>query len=220
MFRIKICGITTTKDSQLIALAGADAVGLNFFPDSSRYLAPDAAEKIAATIPPKLQRVGVFVNASNEFIQQTAANLALNYVQLHGDEPPGAIASLTMPVIKAFRLGEAGAEPIASYLAECRSLGTLPAAILVDASRPGQFGGTGETVDWKEVRALKERLGEIPLVLAGGLTPFNVSEAIATAHPDAVDVASGVEGKTGSKDLMLVRAFVTSARKAFDMGPK
>lgn len=221
MFRIKICGITTTKDAQLIALAGADAVGLNFFSESSRYLAPELADKVAAAIPQKLLRVGVFVNSPIEFIQETSTRLALNYIQLHGDEPPETVAAMkSLPVVKAFRLGEASPESITKFLGDCRSLGTTPAGVLVDASKPGQFGGTGEKVDWKEVQSLKERLSGIPLVLAGGLTPFNVAEAIATAKPDAVDVASGVESKAGSKDLMLVRAFVTAANKAFGAIPK
>jgi phosphoribosylanthranilate isomerase len=221
LFRIKICGVKTAKDAQLIALAGADAVGLNFYPESSRYLDPIEAEKIAATIPAKLLRVGVFVNAPLEFIVEAAGRLALNWIQLHGEEPPSAIAALpALPILKAFRLTEAGAEPVASYLAKCREIGCLPKAVLIDANRPGQLGGTGETIDWNEVRSLKAVLGEIPLVLAGGLTPFNVAEAIATAQPDAVDVASGVESKPGSKDLMLVRAFVTSAKKAFGLPAK
>ncbi len=221
MFRIKICGVTSAKDAQLIALAGADAIGLNFFPNSPRYVEPVAAEKIAAFIAPKLARVGVFVNSPVEQIQETVARLKLDWIQLHGDEPPETIAALVgHSVLKAFRIGADGWEAAASFLSKCREQGALPSAVLLDAAQPGEFGGTGHTIDWTAVGAARSILSGLPLVLAGGLTPFNVADAISIAKPDAVDVASGVESKAGAKDLMLIRAFVTGAKKAFDTETK
>jgi phosphoribosylanthranilate isomerase len=162
----------------------------------------------------------VFVNSSAEAIEETAQRLKLDWVQLHGDEPPELLATLAgRSVLKAFRMGEGGWSPIDAYLADCQQRGCKPAAILVDAAQPGEFGGTGQTIDWKLIAEGRSHLAGIPLVLAGGLTPFNVTEAISTARPNAVDVASGVESKPGVKDLMLIRAFITSAKKALDAHP-
>lgn len=217
MFRIKICGVTSAKDAQLIALAGADAIGLNFYPSSPRYVEPVAAEKIAAMISPKLARVGVFVNCPIEFMRETAARIKLDWIQLHGDETPEIISALAgSAVLKVFRINAAGWEPAEIFLKECRERDAFPSAILLDAAQPGEFGGTGQTIDWNTIAAHRPVLSGLPLVLAGGLTPFNVVDAISVVKPDAVDVASGVESKPGTKDLMLIRAFVTSAKKAFD----
>jgi phosphoribosylanthranilate isomerase len=217
LFRIKICGVTSPKDAQLIALAGADAVGLNFFADSSRYVEADVAQKIATVVPPSVARVGVFVNSPAGVLRDTTERLKLDWIQLHGDETPELIAEIGgQRVVKAFRIGESGWDEAVAFLARCKELGSLPAAVLLDASQPGEYGGTGKTIDWQSVADNRPRLFGLPIVLAGGLTPFNVTEAIATARPDAVDVASGVESKSGSKDLMLIRAFVTSAKKALD----
>jgi phosphoribosylanthranilate isomerase len=220
LFRIKICGVTSAKDAQLIALAGADAIGLNFYPESPRYVDPSAADKIAAAISPKLARVGVFVNSSVETIKETADRLQLNWVQLHGNEPPEMIAALAgHSVLKAFRIGADGWDAAQRFLDECRARGAIPSAVLLDAAVPGEYGGTGRTIDWQSVAAARSKLAGLPIVLAGGLTPFNVGEAITTAKPDAVDVASGVESKSGAKDLILIRAFVTAAKKTFDADP-
>jgi phosphoribosylanthranilate isomerase len=217
LFRIKICGVTSAKDAQLIALAGADAIGLNFYPGSPRYLDPTAAEKVVATISPKLARVGVFVNSPVEFIQEMASRLKLDWVQLHGDETPATVSALAgTAVLQAFRIGADGWDAADRFLKECRERGAVPAAALLDAAKPGEFGGTGQTIDWTTVASWRPIFAGIPLVLAGGLTPFNVVDAITMVKPNAVDVASGVESKPGTKDLMLIRAFVTSAKKAFD----
>lgn len=217
MFRIKICGVTTAKDAQLIALAGADAIGLNFYPGSARYVDPSSAQKIAAVISPKLARVGVFVNGEAESILETANQLKLDWIQLHGDESPEFLEKLRgRSVLKAFRLGEEGWTGIDQFLQECKQRGVLPSAILVDSAPPGEFGGSGQTLDWNLVQAGQSVLAGLPLVLAGGLTPFNVTDAITAVKPAAVDVASGVESKPGVKDLMLIRAFITSAKKAFE----
>jgi phosphoribosylanthranilate isomerase len=217
LFRIKICGVTSAKDAQLIALAGADAIGLNFYPESPRYIEPTEAEKFATTISPKLARVGVFVNSPPEFMRETASRLKLDFLQLHGDEAVETISQLEgHSVIKVFRMHQGGWEAAESFLNACRERGCAPAAVLIDAAQPGEYGGTGQTIDWTTVPPGRAILGGLPLVLAGGLTPFNVVDAITIARPDAVDVASGVESKPGTKDLMLIRAFVTSAKKAFE----
>lgn len=217
MFRIKICGVTTAKDAQLIALAGADAIGLNFHPASARYVDPAAAQKIAAVISPKLARVGVFVNSSAESILELADLLKLDWIQLHGDEPPEFLDKLKgRSILKAFRIAQDGWSHVDRFLQECKQRGVLPSAVLVDSAPPGEFGGSGQTLDWNEIQTGQSVLSGLPLVLAGGLTPFNVTDAISLVKPAAVDVASGVESKPGIKDLMLIRAFITSAKKAFD----
>jgi phosphoribosylanthranilate isomerase len=203
------------KDAQLAALAGADAVGLNFYDQSPRHVDLEEAERIVKVLPPRVTKVGVFVNALADDITRIAGQLRLDMVQLHGDEPPEMLARLTdRPVLRAFRVGENGVASIEQYLEQCAAT-HRPAAILVDASHGYLYGGTGKTVDWQSLAAQRARLQGLPLILAGGLTPFNVAEAIALVQPDAVDTASGVESEQGHKDPILVRAFVTSARRAF-----
>ena len=221
MFRIKICGITRPVDARIVALAGADAIGLNFFPDSTRYVDLAAAAKIIGDLRGPIAKVGVFVNSPIKSVQLTADELKLDWVQLHGDEPPDSIGQLSgRQVLKAFRVGEQGLQPVAAYLDECQRLGRLPDAVLIDGFQEGQYGGTGVTTDWQTLSSERELLRGLPVVLAGGLTPFNVAQAIAVSRAAAVDTASGVESKAGLKDAMLIRAFVNSSRKAFaEMGP-
>jgi phosphoribosylanthranilate isomerase len=215
LYQIKICGITRIPDAQVVALAGADAAGINFYPESKRYVAFELAEKIAKVLSGRVHCSGVFVNASADEIRQAAEALKLDAIQLHGDEPPEFLTEFPdQQIVKAFRFGERGIEEVGAYLEQCRVAGKVPDAVLVDACRPGEYGGTGEQPDWSVVAGLRETLGEVPMVLAGGLTAFNVAEAIAATRCNAVDVASGVESKPGQKDPMLVRAFVNSARKA------
>ena len=183
LFKIKICGINTVKDAQLVGLAGADAVGLNFYEDSPRHVDVETAEKLVATLRTTVKRVGLFVNSAVDEINRIAELLQLDYVQLHGDEPPEMLAELSeRPILRAFRFGDLGADEIARFLEACGS-GRRPDAILVDAAKPGEFGGTGEVADWNAVAGAKAVLEGIPLVLAGGLTPFNVAEAIAKVRP-------------------------------------
>jgi phosphoribosylanthranilate isomerase len=214
VFKIKICGIRRDEDLPHVAAAGADAVGLNFYQKSKRYLAADDAARVAAAVPSGIARVGVFVNAPVDAILTAAENFQLDYIQLHGDEPPETIAALEWPVIRAFQFGVAGWSPIKHYLSECNERGVLPAAVMIDALAPaGQFGGTGTTADWQSLVDWRSHI-DLPLVLAGGLRPDNVAEAIALVRPTAVDTASGVESPDGFKDPALIRAFVTTARTA------
>jgi len=224
LFKIKICGITSPKDAQLVALAGADAIGLNFYEASARHVTLEAAQKIAAVTPARVKKVGVFVNAPVPGITEAVEALKLDCIQLHGDEPPDLLLALpNVSIIKAFRFGEQAAAEVPAYINACQS-GRQPEAFLVDAHKAGEYGGTGETVDWSLLAASKQVFGDAPLILAGGLTPFNVEEAILAVRPAGVDTASGVESKPGSKDPLLVRAFVNAAKKAFQRleqsGPK
>jgi phosphoribosylanthranilate isomerase len=271
LFRVKICGITDLGDALACSQAGADALGFNFCATSPRCLTFERASEICRSLPPEVARVGVFVNESAERIGYLAEQLRLDWVQLHGDEPPDFLAQLAAKmgqapdihdpapvpfsqhhfrVLRAFRLREPGFQGVSGYLEDCQRLGTLPAAVLVDAYHAGAYGGTGKTVNWISVSAFARRLslthdGEdleralsgvrdiaggfagrdlaapildqpLPLVLAGGLRPDNVAEAIRIVRPAAVDTASGVETAPGRKDARLVREFVEQARSAFD----
>ncbi|MCY2993248.1 MAG: phosphoribosylanthranilate isomerase [Planctomycetota bacterium] len=216
LFRIKICGITSVADAILAAESGADAVGLNFFPRSPRCVSPELARSIARALPPSVRKVGVFVNSPAEDVLRTAESVGLDLLQVHGDETPEDLCRLgSWPLLRAFRLDSSGLGPVLGYLDHGRELGRLPEAILVDAFRPGAYGGTGTVADWKLVRDLGSRLAELPVVLAGGLTPANVAAAIAAAAPAAVDTASGVESSPGHKEAVLVRQFVQRALAAF-----
>jgi len=215
MFRIKICGITTPDDARMVAAAGADAVGLNFYARSPRSIGLDTARQIIDALPSGVVRVGLFVNSGSEDVCRTFDRLGLNLIQLHGDEPPKYLAELSVrPVMRAFRLDEAGLEPVIAYLQQCRGLSCLPRLVLLDAHQKGIYGGTGRVADWATVALYAGERRLPPLVLAGGLTPDNVAQAIRTARPAAVDTASGVETNPGCKDPGLVGAFVRAAREA------
>ena len=203
-------------------LAGADAVGLNFYEQSKRCVSLELADQIVKHVPSHVAKVGLFVNSSIEEILEIDERLQLDYIQLHGDEPAAVIAELARrPVVKAFRCGRSKFAQIGTYLSECRNCGHLPAAILIDAHQPGLYGGTGKVVDWKLVVDARESFAGIPVVLAGGLTPFNVAEAISVVSPVGVDTASGVESKPGHPDPLLLRAFVVASKQAFsNLGPE
>lgn len=216
MFRVKICGIQSTADAEAVAIAGGDAIGLNFFARSPRFVDPAVAAAIAKQTAGRLCRVGLFVNAPPAEVREVFDALALDLIQLHGDEPPAFLAELGgRPVMRAFRLAGKDLAAIEAYLAECDRLGARPRLVLLDAYRPDQFGGTGATVDWTAAQRLREQLAELPLVLAGGLVPANVAQAIEAVQPHAVDVASGVETSPAVKDPAQVAAFIQAARTAF-----
>jgi phosphoribosylanthranilate isomerase len=212
VFKIKICGVRRAEDLPHIAAAGADAIGLNFYAQSKRYLTPDAAATVALAVPKGVARVGVFVNSPTAEILAAAEQYGLDYLQLHGDEPPEQIAELrAWPVVRAFRFGVEGWRPVEEYLIACKRNGALPVALLIDA--PGSevsYGGGGATADWQALADWRAHV-DFPLVLAGGLTPGNIAEAIRTVCPAAVDTATGVESSDGYKDLGKTRAFVATA---------
>ena len=217
MWKIKICGLTTIEDALAAAEAGADAVGLNFHPPSPRCVSVETAANIAAALPSSVCKVGVFVNLPATTVLEIASSAKLDWLQLHGDEPPEMLGSLSgWPVLRAFRCREeAGVSQVADYLQACRTAGRTPDAVLADAYQEGCYGGSGKTVSWELARRLQDHLQETPLVLAGGLTAENVAQAISEAAPQAVDTASGVESSPGVKSADKMRAFAQQAAEAF-----
>jgi phosphoribosylanthranilate isomerase len=211
MVRVKICGVTTPEDARHAAGCGADAVGLNFYPKSPRCLSASQAVAIVRSLPPFTAPVGVFVAMPVRQVCATAFQLGLRAVQTYEDGP---LAEDTFPFahIAAFRVKDApGLDHIRGYLAAAKQLGRTPAAILVDSHVEGQMGGTGHRAPWEILAGFDPG---VPLILAGGLTPENVAEAIATVRPWGVDVASGVESEPGRKDPEKVRQFIAEARRA------
>lgn len=213
MFRVKICGITRAEDMRVAVDAGADAIGLNFVPGTPRCLGVEQAAELARRGPEGIARVGVFVNASPSRIREIAAAARLTHVQLHGDETPRDLPDF-LPAIRAFRLRSPDLQPVADWLQDGKQHSVRPVGVLLDAYRPGVYGGTGAQLDWEELDLSQHRLG-VPVILAGGLTEKNVAEAIARTRPQAVDVASGVELAPGVKSPPRVRAFVRAALEAF-----
>jgi len=219
LLRVKICGLTSVNDAVACARLGADWIGLNFHPSSPRYVAPEDAALIAAALPESVKAVGVFVDRPAAEVASLAVRVGITVVQLHGDEPPEDLLELrSFQVIRAFRLDRAsGWSGVESYLSRASALGRLPDAVLIDAHVPGQEGGTGVVV-------ADDVLAAIPplprLILAGGLTPENVRERAGRAQPWMVDVASGVEGSPGRKDLARVEAFIRAARAVVLADPR
>ncbi len=210
--RIKICGITQRDDALAAARLGADAVGFNFYPRSVRYVSPVAAAGILRELPPFLEPVALFVNEPLPRILETVSPLpTMRTIQWHGDDPPvGSPPSFRF--IPAFQVQ--GAETLTgvrTYLAKCRAANALPAAVLLDGHRAGEYGGTGLAAPWQ---LLADVHLEVPIILAGGLTPENVAAAIHIVRPYAVDVAGGVESSPGRKDAEKVRRFIDQARAA------
>lgn len=202
---IKVCGITRMSDALHAAGQGATAVGFVFWPRSPRFIAPEQAAEIASALPPSVTTVGVFVNESVETIRSTAARAGIAMVQLHGDEPASYAADMGMPVIRSMTLDNA-VDVAAAWPAET--------TLLLDAEDRERRGGTGRTVDWQRAAGLAAIRRT---VLAGGLTPSNVGEAIATVRPYGVDVSSGVEASPGVKDVDKVTRFLAQARRAFEL---
>ena len=198
MVRIKICGITNLEDALLAAELGADALGFIFYAKSPRKVAPETAREIIAQLPPFVAAVGVFVDEAAAVVQELAARVGLDWVQLHGQESPEYCRNLGRKVIKGFRIqDEDSLRRLADYQGAAQ-------ALLLDTYKKGQVGGTGEIFDWHLARKAK-KYGQI--ILAGGLTSENVAQAIATAGPAAVDAASGTEAAPGKKDPAKLRAF-------------
>jgi phosphoribosylanthranilate isomerase len=206
---VKVCGITAPEDALAAAEAGVDAVGFVFYPESPRFIERERAAVIARVLPPMVLRVGLFVDATPDEMARTAEAVGLDILQLHGHEPPEALEGLPRRALKAVRVGS-GFQPEDALRYEHAS-GILLDARLADETAP--LGGTGTRFDWSLVRGLRDRVGF--LMLAGGLDPDNVAEAIAAVRPHAVDVSSGVEQRQpGRKDPARVRAFVEAVRRA------
>lgn len=191
MIKVKICGITNIEDALLAADLGADALGF-IFAESPRQIDSEKARAIIHELPPFVKTVGVFVNEEPEKIKEIQLECGLDLVQLHGDESPEQCRNLMPYSIKSFRIkDETGIKGIDKYKGAVR-------AILLDTYQKGKAGGTGKTFDWS--LAIKVKEIEIPIILAGGLSPENIQEAIATVKPYAVDVSSSIEEKPGKKN--------------------
>jgi len=201
---VKICGITSVKDSQAVEQAGADAVGLMFYEGSPRHIALEQAKAIVDSLSNSIVRVGVFVNSDESFVRQAMEICTLNMLQFHGDETPEYCARFEVMTLKAIRVF---AE---SSLKEMERFSTD--GFLLDAFSDVSLGGTGETFNWELAKRATESGRQI--FLAGGLTTENVAEAVKAVRPFAVDVSSGVESGPGKKDAAKVRAFVAAAKGA------
>jgi len=200
---LKICGITRLVDALHAVKEGATALGFVFWTDSPRAIRPADAKGIIASLPPKVTPVGVFVNESPEKLRDVLKLTGVRAVQLHGDETLADYEFIECPLLKSATLGD---------LTETARAWPVETTLLLDAADRVKRGGTGVMVDWGKA-AVAARNHKV--VLAGGLTPLNVEEAILTVRPAGVDVASGVEASPGIKDFAKVSAFLTNARRAF-----
>jgi phosphoribosylanthranilate isomerase len=205
--RVKICGITRPADARLAAEAGADAIGLVFYPPSPRYLPVERAVEIRDALPPFLQTVALFVNADAAQIAQVIGRVHPAMLQFHGDETPQFCAQFGLPYVKACRI-RPGADALA-YLQPYAGA----TAWLVDSFVP-EYGGVGESFDWSLLPAALRGPGSRPLILSGGLDRGNVGRAIRAVHPWGVDVSSGVESAKGLKDAAKMAAFIAEVRHA------
>lgn len=203
--KIKICGITNIEDAYAAIDSGTDALGFIFVPNTPRYVKPQAASLIIGELPPFITTVGVFANEPVETVLQAVQDCGLNAVQLHGSETPEYCSEINargrVPIIKAFRVKDG------------QSLSQIPkykvSAYLLDTYVKGKKGGTGETFNWELAKEAKT-YGRI--IVAGGLTPDNVAQAVEHIKPYAVDVSSGVESSPGKKDHARIKAFIENVR--------
>ncbi len=204
MVKVKICGITTLEDALTAIEAGADALGFVFYSASPRHVSPEQAADIIRKLPPFVQTVGLFVDEKMTVVNAIADHCRLDVIQLHGEETPAYCESVNRRVIKAFRV---------------KDISTLDLLVpyhvsgyLLDAWSPDAHGGTGQVFNWDI--AAEAVLGGRNIILAGGLTPDNITESIRKVHPYGVDVSSGVESAPGRKDAFKVRRFAELAKQA------
>ena len=203
MIKIKICGITTLEDALVAAEAGADALGFNFYKKSPRCIEPDKAAEIIEQLPPFIVPVGIFVNEREDKIREIKARTCIQAVQFHGDESPEFCQRFGGRVIKAFQVKD---KETLKTMAHYRV-----GAFLLDSYRDDVRGGTGVTFDW-HLAVVAKTFGKV--ILAGGLNPENVAEAVKLVQPYGVDVAGGVEKDQGTKDHAKIKKFITEVRKA------
>lgn len=202
--RVKICGITSLEQAQMVQMAGADALGLVIYEKSSRYVDVEKAAEIRAVIKPPAQAVALLVNASEHLVTQVIDQVKPDFLQFHGDESPEFCHQFNYPFIRAVRMRpglDIDAE-VAAYQAQ--------GGFLFDAWSDDLYGGTGHSFDWSRLPTSRD----YPLILAGGLTPANVAEAVTLIKPNMVDVSGGVESAPGVKDKTKVEAFVASAKNS------
>ena len=223
VFRIKICGLRTVQDAEAAVAAGADAIGLNFYRGSKRCVDQAAARRIADAVRHRAAVVGLFVNHAPEEIAAVHAAVACDWIQLHGDESANFAERLSgvidppPKILRAVRVKTEDQGRLADRVEAACDPASPPDAVLLDPHTSG-YGGSGTALDWTAAARERSGLGGRPLVLAGGLTPENVAEAIQLVRPDAVDVASGVESSPGVKDVVRMRAFCQAAGDAFSGG--
>lgn len=204
---LKICGVTTRSDADRLVSLGVDALGVNFWPHSKRFVAAEDAEWLR-DLAGKILRVGVFVNESAELPLRLVRGGYLDAVQLHGDETPEDAAPFRdagIPFIKAIGVKtRADLQRATEYGA---------AAILLDAHAPGIYGGTGEVFDWEVASEFRRHHPQLPIILAGGIVPENAGLAAMSVQPAALDIASGAEISPGIKDFQKVAAFLTALQR-------
>ena len=200
--RVKICGLTSVADASSALEAGADALGMVFYKPSPRYINYPQAKEITTCAGPLVTLVGLFVNPGRADVEAAIRDTGINLLQFHGDEPEEFCKSFTRPYIKAIRMaaGTDSKEAVKRY--------PSASGLLFDAWQEDKYGGTGKTFDWQRLG----RQRDYPLILAGGLTPDNVAQAIAAVRPYAVDVSGGVEKTPGVKDPDLVKRFICNAK--------
>ncbi len=214
---IKICGIKDIETAIRVADCGPDAIGLNFYAATPRFVQPETAREIVRALQPAITPVGLFVNHAVADVMAICERTGIRVVQIHGDESPDWLSELhdanpDLRIIRAFRVGNAGFAEVADYLQECRDRAIPLWACLVDARSESQYGGTGERAPWDLVTSQYDDDNWPPFILAGGLNADNVAEAMMTVHPWGVDVASGVESATAVKEIAAVKQFITKAR--------
>lgn len=202
--RIKICGLTRPEDVDAAVDAGADAIGLVFYPPSPRFVDPATAAELAARVPPFVNVVGLFVNAEESFVNDILARVRLHALQFHGDESEPECARFGRPWLKAARV-RAGFDLLEFASSHCRASG-----ILLDAFSDA-YGGTGHRFDWS---LIPDSMDRRRLILSGGLDADNVGEAVRRIRPWAVDVSSGVELEKGIKSAARIAAFIAGVRNA------
>lgn len=201
--RVKICGITRVDDARAAAAAGADAIGLVFYPPSPRCLAPERARELRRSLPPFVSAVALFVNPARDEVERVLAEVRPDALQFHGEEDPAFCAQFGVPYIKACRVRE-GTDLLEYFAPFAGAQGWLADAF-VEA-----YGGVGARFDWGLVPVLRDR----PLILSGGLTVANVGEALRVVKPWGVDVSSGVEVAKGIKDAAMIEAFIAEVNNA------
>ncbi len=201
--KIKICGFTQAENAQKAASLGIDAIGLVFYDKSPRHVDIQSAVEIVNALPPFVNRVGLFVNANADFIDEILCEVPLDTLQFHGDESPIECSQYAMPFIKALRVNQ-GTNLIKMADDYHQSCG-----LLLDAFNEGAYGGTGETFDWGLAKADLD----LPIILAGGLNPDTVADAIKQVNPYAVDASSGVESEPGIKNIDKIKQFIKKVKK-------
>ena len=213
MTKIKICGIKTLKDALAAIEAGADYLGFNFYPKSVRFIEKEMCVEITSALKrehPQIKLVGVFVNSPVDEVKHILETCHLDLAQLHGDETPEMLEAFSGKAFKAIRLSASTSvdESVSPFLKSVPE--SASPALLIDAAVKGVYGGSGVTADWSAAAELAKKY---PLLLAGGLTPENVADAVRQVKPWGVDVASGVESASGEKDAAKMIQFVKEVKR-------